>query len=101
MGRSDRLKRAGVDEWPMSLRWWSDLATHLVRSAGSNPAVSPRYPKGRHIMSKSKRKAKSKKPLTFIVIQGVSPKLKAGWFRKAKAKEMTFSAWAREALAAR
>lgn len=61
-------------------------------------------------MSKSKRKTKTtkrsagktaKRPLTFIVIQGVSPKLKAGWFRKAKAKGLTFSAWAREALAPR
>lgn len=62
-------------------------------------------------MSKSKsRKVKStrkpagktvKAPMTFIVIQGVSPKLKAGWFAKAKRKGLTFSAWAREALAAR
>ncbi len=46
------------------------------------------------------RASKANQPLTFIVIQGVSPKLKAGGFRKAKAKEMTFSAWAREALGA-
>lgn len=58
----------------------------------------------------SKRKVKSTKrhagktaktPMTFIVIQGVSPKLKAGWFAKAKRKGLTFSAWAREALVAR
>lgn len=58
----------------------------------------------------SKRKVKTTKkaasktakaPMTFIVIQGVSPKLKAGWFARAKRKGLTFSAWAREALGAR
>ena len=40
----------------------------------------------------------AKRPLTFIVIQGVSPKLKAGWFAKAKKQGKTFSAWARDTL---
>ncbi len=52
------------------------------------------------IMSKSKKSKPTKKPLTFIVLQGVSPALKKAWFAKAKRKEMTFSAWAREALGA-
>ncbi len=55
-------------------------------------------------MSKSKKKRSAgktaKRPMTFIVIQGVDKKLKAGWFAKAKRKEMTFSAWARKALGA-
>lgn len=50
---------------------------------------------------KSTRKPAAKAVYTFIVIQGVSPKLKAGWFAKAKKKGLTFSAWAREALGAR
>lgn len=58
--------------------------------------------KKRKIKSTRKPAGKmAKSPVTFIVIQGVSPKLKAGWFAKAKRKGLTFSAWAREALAAR
>jgi hypothetical protein len=51
---------------------------------------------GRHIMSKSKKAKPSK--YTFVVLQGITPALKAKYFAAAKRKEQSFSAWAREAL---
>jgi hypothetical protein len=50
-------------------------------------------------MSKSKKAKSTKKaPMTFVVLQGVTPALKAKYFAAAKRKEQSFSAWAREAL---
>jgi hypothetical protein len=48
----------------------------------------------------SKRAKKIKAPMTFIVLQGVTPALKKAWFAKAKRKDLSFSAWARAALGA-
>jgi hypothetical protein len=50
-------------------------------------------------MSKNKTK-RAKAPMTFIVLQGVTPALKKAWFAKAKRKDLSFSAWARAALGA-